>query len=108
VAGEHLPLSNYDDLTAAEVVRKLKILLDGGSPNLDAVREYELARPDGGRDTILDLIDQHQGTVTLRTSDRRGEVLMAGSPEATALTSGPDTSAQGTSQGAPNAQKDKG
>jgi hypothetical protein len=43
MAGEHLPLSNYDDLSADEIVSKLKILLRSGAPNIAAVIEYEQA-----------------------------------------------------------------
>ncbi len=42
MAGEHLPLSNYDDLSVAEIKTKIGVLIDANTSfDVDAVVEYE-------------------------------------------------------------------
>jgi hypothetical protein len=53
MAGEHLPLSNYEDLTVEETLDKLKLLVDSGrEPNLQAVLDYEETRADSRKGVI--------------------------------------------------------
>jgi len=61
MGGEHLAISNYDTLNAEEVVEKLDILSANGSPDLQAIREYEDAREDGARKTVLEKLDELSG-----------------------------------------------
>lgn len=51
--GRHLPISDYDELSASQVIEHL----DGLSrPDLDAIREYETVHR--GRNTVLGKIEQ--------------------------------------------------
>jgi hypothetical protein len=100
MAGEHLPVFNYEDQTASQVVSKLKTLIaTDQSPNLDAVAEYELENH-SDRGTVLDfLAEQGVDVDAAKTRLERRGVLAAEDPAGE--TSG--GSGQSESQPAPKA-----
>jgi len=62
MAGEHLAISNYDQQSEEEVVEKLRRLSDAGVDiRPDQIREYEEAREEGSRQSIISTLDELTG-----------------------------------------------
>ncbi len=62
MSGEHLPLSNYDELSEKEIKHKLAVLQAGGSLNVEVLREHE--KDNQNRKGIVSYLDKlEQGEV---------------------------------------------
>jgi hypothetical protein len=63
MGGEHLPISNYDELTAEEIGDKLDLLTQN-NPNVDlaSVREYEEGAEN--RKAVLEKLDKLENQTT--------------------------------------------
>ncbi len=58
MSAEHLAISNYDNLSASEIVSKIKILNDSGSADFSAMLDYENSREDGPRSSVVDALNK--------------------------------------------------
>jgi hypothetical protein len=61
-ATAHLAIANYEDQSASDITRKLRILIEdqGYVIDLQAIRDYEESREGGPRNSVIDALDKYQ------------------------------------------------